>query len=212
MIPSVLYHYICIEGNIGAGKTTLASLLAEATGSRLILEEFDENPFLPLFYKDPARYALQTELTFLADRYRQLSENLVQRSLFEPVTIADYHLYKSRLFARNNLNDIDFRLYDRIFQIVEGALPRPDILLYLQAEPEQLLENIARRGRPYEQTITKEYLASLGEKYLAYLTREFRFPVIAIPMNNYDEGQKHPLMLLVSELLQKSFEPGFHIL
>lgn len=208
----MLYHYICIEGNIGAGKTTLATLLAEKTGSRLILEEFEENPFLPLFYKDPTRYALQTELTFLADRYRQLSENLVQRSLFEPVTIADYHLYKSRLFARNNLNDIDFRLYDRIFQIVEGALPRPDILLYLQAEPEQLLDNITRRGRPYEKTITKEYLAGMGEKYTGYLTREFRFPVIAIPMHTYEEEHKQILADLVSELLTKPFQPGFHIL
>ncbi len=208
----MVYNFICIEGNIGAGKTTLAKCLAEKTGSKLILEEFEDNPFLPLFYKDPSRYALQTELTFLADRYKQLSEHLVHRSLFEPLTIADYYLYKSRLFARNNLNDIDFRLYDRIFQIAEGALPKPDIILFLQAEPDHLLANIVRRGRVYEQNITKEYLENLQKRYIDYLSREFRFPVIAIPMDRYDFLDQGKDVDTVMDLLEKEWKPGFYLL
>lgn len=207
MIP---YHYICIEGNIGAGKTTLARKLSEKLESRLILEEFEENPFLPLFYEDPDRYALQTELTFLTDRYKQLSSELINRSLFQPVTVADYYLYKSRLFARNNLSEHDFRLYERIFHIVESSLPRPDLMLFLMSEPEALLRNIAGRGRPYESSIEIDYLKQLQDAYMTYLSQEIRFPILLIPMQKLDFLNNPEDLQTVEASLHKKYPPGLH--
>jgi deoxyguanosine kinase len=178
------YRYICIEGNIGAGKTTLATILAGITGRKLILETFEENPYLPLFYQDPERYALQTELTFLTDRYKQLSTEPARPDLFQPEVIADYFLFKSRLFASNNLSAIDFRLYTKIFSIIEAALPKPSVLVYLHYDPTVLLQRIRNRGRVYEQHISAEYLNKIQNAYFAYLKSEVRFPVILLDMEN----------------------------
>lgn len=207
MIP---YPFICIEGNIGAGKTTLASKLAAFTGSRLLLEEFEENPYLPLFYQNPERYALQTELTFLTDRYKQLASQLAASSLFQPGLIADYYLLKSRLFARNNLNDTDFRLYDKIFQIVEASLPKPGMILYLHHEPPILLEHIRDRGRAYELTITESYLIQIQNAYLQWLKTESRFPVLMLDMKTYEFINTPQELQGLLELLQQSYPPGLH--
>jgi len=207
MIP---YPFICIEGNIGAGKTTLAHKLANFTGSRLLLEEFEENPYLPLFYKNPERYALQTELTFLTDRYKQLSAELAASSLFQPGVIADYYLLKSRLFARNNLNDTDFRLYDRIFQIVEASLPKPGLILYLHHEPKVLLRNIQARDRTYERGITEAYLTRIQEAYLQWLRTETRFPVLMLDMKAYEFINTREELFALVERLSETYPPGLH--
>jgi deoxyguanosine kinase len=204
------YHYICIEGNIGAGKTTLAKLISEHLSSRLILEEFEENPFLPLFYQNPDRYALQTELTFLTDRYKQLSSMLVSMSLFEPITVSDYYIYKSRLFARNNLNDDDFRLYSRIFSIVESSLPKPDLMIYLHQQPQHLLTNIQKRGRSYEEHITEGYLDEIQRAYIAYILTEQRFPILLVGMENIDFIQNKKAFEKMITLLDQPFSPGLH--
>lgn len=202
------YQYICIEGNIGAGKTTLASALASATGSRLILETFEENPYLPLFYKDPERYALQTELTFLTDRYKQLSTELLNRSLFQPHTIADYHLYKSRLFARNNLNDIDFKLYVKVFTIIEASLPRPDLMIFLHCETGKLMDNIRTRGRSYEKHISDKYLAALSQAYIRYIRMENRFPILMLNMDQRDFISKPEEINKIIPFLHQEFPKG----
>ncbi|MFO7723319.1 MAG: deoxynucleoside kinase [Bacteroidales bacterium] len=204
------YHYISIEGNIGAGKTTLARMVSTHLHSRLILEEFEDNPFLPLFYQNPDRYALQTELTFLTDRYKQLSSLLVSMSLFEPVTVSDYYIYKSRLFARNNLNDDDFRLYGKIFSIVESALPKPDLMIYLHQKPQQLLTNIRKRGRAYEEHITEGYLDSIQQAYLSYIRAEQRFPILLIEMEDIDFLKNKQDFSHIVDLLRQTFSPGLH--
>lgn len=208
----MLYRYICIEGNIGAGKTTLAEKLSETTGSRLILEEFENNPFLPLFYENPERYALQTELTFLVDRYKQLSSQVINMSLFEPYTISDYHIFKSRLFAANNLNDDDFRLYNRIFSVMDANLPNPDLMIYLHLEADGLLSNISRRGRSFEKSINRSYLNLLQEAYLKHLRQETRFPVILLNMKNYNFADTPEDLAFITDLLNKKFDPGITII
>lgn len=208
----MLYRYICIEGNIGAGKTTLAEKLSETTGSRLILEEFENNPFLPLFYENPERYALQTELTFLVDRYKQLSSQVINMSLFKPYTISDYHIFKSRLFAANNLNDDDFRLYNRIFSVMDANLPNPDLMIYLHLEADGLLSNISRRGRSFEKSINRSYLNLLQEAYLKHLRQETRFPVILLNMKNYNFADTPEDLAFITDLLNKKFDPGITII
>ena len=206
----ITHPFICIEGNIGAGKTTLASKLAQFTGSRLLLEEFEENPYLPLFYQNPERYALQTELTFLTDRYKQLATELAASSLFQPGVIADYYLLKSRLFARNNLNDTDFRLYDRIFQIVEASLPKPGLILYLHHEPAVLLKNIQTRNRAYEQGITEAYLTQIQDAYFQWLRTESRFPVLMLDMKAYEFINTPEELQTLVDLLRNNYPPGLH--
>lgn len=206
------HSYICIEGNIGAGKTTLAEKLASHTGSMLILEEFEDNPFLPLFYKDPERYALQTELTFLTDRYKQLSSKLINRSLFQPSVIADYFLFKSRLFAKNNLNGDDFRLYTKIFNIIESALPKPGLMVYLHHEVDVLMSNIRNRGRAYEQQISAEYLREIQDAYFTWMNSESRFPVVLINMSQKPFISSDEDLNWLISLFDKDFPPGLTLL
>lgn len=208
----IRYNYICIEGNIGAGKTTLATELAGLTGGRLILEEFEENPYLPLFYTNPQKYALHTEMTFLIDRYKQLSSRLIGLSLFEPLTISDYFIIKSKLFSRNNLTDDDFKVYSRIYRLLEANLPKPDLLIYLHQNTETLLLNIKKRGRPYEQNISVEYLVQLQEAYFRYLKNEKRFPVIILKTDDYAFSENKNSLHYITDLLKKEFEPGITII
>jgi len=204
------YEYICIEGNIGAGKTTLATTLAGITGRKLILETFEENPYLPMFYKDPERYALQTELTFLTDRYRQLSTDPARPDLFQPQVIADYFLFKSRLFASNNLSAIDFRLYTKIFSIIETALPKPSVLVYLHYDPPLLLQRIRQRGRDYEQHITEKYLQDIQSAYLAYLKTEQRFPVVLMDLQHQSQQEPEQIAEYLLKLLNMKLLYGIN--
>ena len=182
----VKYNYIVIEGNIGAGKTTLASMIARDHNAKLILERFADNPFLPKFYSDPSRYSFPLELSFLADRYRQLKEELVEQDLFRCFTVADYYFMKSLVFSSKTLEKDEFNLYRQIFYIIYGSLPKPDLFVYLHVPPERLLSNIAMRGRDYEKTITAEYLSGIQESYFTFFRQNPENKYLVLDVTNID--------------------------
>jgi deoxyguanosine kinase len=162
------YRHVVVEGNIGSGKTSLAKMLAERWNARLLLETFEDNPFLPKFYEEPERYGFPVELTFLAERYHQKKETTLQTDLFQPKLVADYMFSKSMIFARINLTEDEFELYRTLFQIIHERLPKPDLIVFLHCPPEKALQNIAKRGRSYEESIQLEYLQSINQGYLEY--------------------------------------------
>jgi len=182
----IRYNYVVIEGNIGAGKTTLATRIAEEFNARLILEHFADNPFLPKFYDDPEKYSFPLELSFLASRYRQLMEELVPQDLFRAFTVADYYFMKSLVFASATLKGDEFNLYRQIFYIIYSSLPKPDIFVYLHLTPEKLLENIAKRGREYEKSITREYLGRIQESYFTFFKQNPENRYLVIDINDID--------------------------
>ena len=182
----VNYNYVVIEGNIGAGKTTLASRIAEQFNANLILERFDDNPFLPKFYNDPEKYSFPLELSFLASRYKQLKEELVPQDLFRSFTVADYYFMKSLVFASSTLNGDEYNLFRQIFYIIYGSLPKPDIFIYLHLDPEQLIRNIEKRGRSYETKITKDYLRKIQESYFSFFRQNPDNKYVIIDVNNVD--------------------------
>ena len=182
----VKYNYIVIEGNIGAGKTTLASMIARDHNAKLILERFADNPFLPKFYSDPSRYSFPLELSFLADRYRQLKEELVEQDLFRCFTVADYYFMKSLVFSSKTLEKDEFNLYRQIFYIIYGSLPKPDLFVYLHVPPDRLLSNIAMRGRDYEKTITAEYLSGIQESYFTFFRQNPGNKYLVLDVSNID--------------------------
>ena len=162
------YRHVVVEGNIGSGKTSLAKMLAERWNARLLLETFEDNPFLPKFYQEPERYGFPVELTFLAERYHQKKETSAQTDLFQPRLVADYMFSKSLIFAQINLSEDEFQLYRSLFQIIHERLPKPDLIVFLHCSPEQALKNIAKRGRSYEESIQLEYLESINRGYLEH--------------------------------------------
>ena len=179
-----LPSYVVIEGNIGAGKTTLARMLAERFNHRLVLEEFSDNPFLPLFYRDPERYAFPVELFFMAERHKQLEAELSNQDLFNQGTVADYLFIKTKLFARNSLNEQEFRLFSRLFRALDLSFPRPDLIVYLHRPVEALQENIRRRGRSFERDMKDSYLQSVQQVYLDYLRSVTDVPVLLVELGN----------------------------
>ncbi len=180
------YKYIAIEGNIGAGKTTLAQLLSEVYNGKLILEEFDDNPYLSKFYTNPEKYALQLETSFLLDRYKQLNTILSEPNIFNDFVIADYMLAKSLLFAKVNLNAGDYKLYSTFFDIIQKKLPKPEIVFFLHADTENLRKNIQKRGRSYEQNINRYYLGKIERIYFEYFKQNPKIKVVIIDVNNID--------------------------
>jgi len=182
----IRYNYVVIEGNIGAGKTTLARRIAEQFNAQLILEHFADNPFLPKFYTDPEKYSFPLELSFLASRYKQLKEELVPQDLFKSFSIADYYFMKSLVFAASTLTGDEFNLYRQIFYIIYGSLPKPDIYVYLHLRPERLLENIERRGRNYEKSITKEYLEMIQNSYFSFFRQNPENKYLVLDVNDID--------------------------
>jgi deoxyadenosine/deoxycytidine kinase len=201
------YNFITIEGNIGAGKTTLAHLLSKHFNARLILEEFAENPFLPKFYENRQQYAFPLELFFMAERYKQLKELLQTKDLFQTVTISDYLFTKCLLFAKVNLPEQEFLLYQKLFDIINPQLIQPDLLIYLHAPVSKLKENIKKRNRPYEQTIGPDYLFSLQETYTQYI-RQHQIKTLFVDVTNADflENEKHLQALL--DALDKDYGNG----
>jgi deoxyguanosine kinase len=203
------YNFITIEGNIGAGKTTLAHLLSKHFNARLILEKFDDNPFLPKFYEDPSKYAFQLELFFMAERYKQLKELLQQRDMFHTLTISDYLFTKCLLFAKVTLSEDEFRLYQRLFDITHQQLIQPDLLIYLHAPVAKLQANIKKRKRSYEQKIPDEYLFSIQETYTNYI-KQHNIKTLIIDASNADflGNEKH--FKVVLDALDKEYEEGQH--
>ncbi len=190
-MEAIKYNYIVIEGNIGAGKTTLATMIAGDYNARLILERFADNPFLPKFYNDPARYSFPLELSFLADRYRQLKEELVELDLFRSFTVADYYFMKSLVFSSKTLEHDEFSLYRQIFYIIYSSLPKPDLYVYLHVPPERLLKNIAMRGREYEKSITAEYLAGIQESYFNFFRQNPENRYLVLDVSDVDFVANH---------------------
>jgi|SRR6185437_13772543 len=201
------YNFITIEGNIGAGKTTLAHLLSKHFNARLILEEFAENPFLPKFYENKQQYAFPLELFFMAERYKQLKDLLRTKDLFQNVTISDYLFTKCLLFAKVNLPDQEFMLYQKLFDIINPQLIQPDLLIYLHAPISKLKENIKKRNRPYELSISSDYLFSLQETYTQYI-RQHQIKTLFIDVSNADflGNEKH--LQTVLDALNKEYEIG----
>ena len=184
------FNYIAIEGNIGAGKTTLATKLAEDCNAKLVLERFADNPFLPKFYKDQSRYAFPLEMSFLADRYQQLSDDLAQFDLFKDFVVADYHIFKSLIFAKVTLQEDEFRLYKTMFDIIHKEMPKPDLYVYLYQNTARLLQNIKKRGRSYEQEIPAEYLEKINQGYLDYIKTQTDLNVLVIDVSDLDFVKK----------------------
>ena len=201
MMETVRYNYIVIEGNIGAGKTTLASMIARDFNAKLILERFADNPFLPKFYDDPARYSFPLELSFLADRYRQLKDELVEQDLFMNFTVADYYFMKSLVFSSMTLEKDEFSLYRQIFYIIYSSLPKPDLYVYLHVPPERLLKNIAARGRDYEKSITAEYLSGIQESYFNFFRQNPENRYLILDTSNIDFVASNEDYLKVKEVI-----------
>jgi len=187
------YNYVVIEGNIGAGKTTLATRIANQFNAHLILEHFADNPFLPKFYKEPEKYSFPLELSFLASRYKQLKEELVPQDLFKAFTVADYYFMKSLVFAASTLTGDEYNLYRQIFYIIYGSLPKPDIYVYLHLNTDKLIGNIEKRGRIYEKSITKDYLIKIQESYFAFFRQNPENKYLVIDVNEIDfvENDSH---------------------
>jgi deoxyguanosine kinase len=203
------YHFIAIEGNIGAGKTTLAHLLSKKYNARLILEEFADNPFLSKFYENPAQYAFPLELFFMAERYKQLKELIHTKDLFQSVTITDYLFIKCLLFAKLNLQETEFRLYQKLFEIIYQQLAQPDILIYLHAPVQKLQQNIKKRNRPYEQGIKDEYLFNIQQTYTHYI-KQHNIKTLFIDVGHADflGNEKH--FKVITDALEKEYENGQH--
>jgi deoxyguanosine kinase len=205
------YNFITIEGNIGAGKTTLAHLLSKHLNARLILEEFADNPFLPKFYENQQQYAFPLELFFMAERYKQLKDLLQTKDMFQNVTISDYLFTKCLLFAKVNLAEEEFLLYQKLFDIINPQLIQPDLLIYLHAPVSKLKENIRKRNRAYEQAIASEYLFSLQETYTQYI-KQHNIKTLFIDASSADflGNEKH--LNTVLEALNYDYEQGRHYL
>ena len=178
-------YYVAIEGVIGVGKTSLAHLLEELLNAKLVMEKFDENPFLPDFYLDPERYAFQTQLFFLLSRYRQQQE-LRQTDVFHKLVISDYMFVKDRLFASLNLDDKEMSLYDSVAKILEKNILNPDLVIYLQAETPKLMERITLRGRDFEKNMSPDYIDALNQVYNEYFFRYQESPLLIINTNDID--------------------------
>jgi len=206
----VKYNYIAIEGCIGAGKTSLAEMLAADFNAELILERFADNPFLAKFYKDPTHYAFPLEMTFLTDRYQQLKNLLSKRDLFTDLVIADYFIDKCAIFSKNNLQQDEYNLFLKIYDIITGILPKPDLLVYLYNTPENLLKNIAKRGREYEKEIQAEYLQSIQENYLTFFKQRAQFPILILESSTLDFVKRDEDYKKIKALFQKKYEMGVH--
>lgn len=180
------YNYIAIEGNIGAGKTTLCKMLERDYGCRLILEGFEDNPFLPKFYDNKERYAFPVELFFMTERHKQLQTNLKQQELFSSGIVSDYFFLKTLLFAKNNLNDEEYRLFQRLFTVLNSTFPKPELIVYLHRPVESLLKNIRKRGRAYEIDINGPYLESIQKAYFDFFDTQNEIPSVIIDIDNLD--------------------------
>ncbi len=204
------YSYIAIEGNIGAGKTSLAQRLSIDFNAKLILEEFEDNSFLPRFYEDARRYAFPLEMSFMAARFNQLKKQLLEQDLFQQNTISDYIFPKCKLFSHINLDEDEYELYVKLFDIINIQLPQPDLLVYLHNPIEKLQWNIANRGRVYEQKIADDYLIELADSYQQYLNANQHLRILLIDCSSLDFVNNIDHYENVKALICKEYAPGIH--
>ena len=204
------HKFIAIEGNIGAGKTTLCKMIAEDYGSRLILEAFSDNPFLPYFYENPERYAFSVELFFMTERHNQLQDELKQTNLFQDNVVSDYFFLKTLLFAKNNLSDEEYRLFQRLFHILNAHFPNPDLLVYLHRPVEQLLRHIQKRARSFESEISADYLTQIQQAYLDYFKSVHEVPILLIELEDLDFTTSASGYARILELIHADYTPGIH--
>jgi deoxyadenosine/deoxycytidine kinase len=202
---------VTIEGNIGAGKTTLTHLLSKHFNARLILEEFADNPFLPKFYENPGQYAFPLELFFMAERYKQLKDLLQTKDMFQTITVSDYLFTKCLLFAKVNLPEEEFRLYQKLFEIINPQIPQPEILIYLHCPVQKLQENIKKRNREYEQQIPNDYLFNLQETYTQYI-KQHHIKTLFVDASNADFLGNELHLKTIIDALDKDYEEGQHFI
>lgn len=205
------YNYITIEGNIGAGKTTLANRLAKHYGAKLILEEFADNPFLPKFYEKPQQYAFPLELFFMAERYKQLKDMLQTQDMFSQLVVSDYLFIKSLLFAKINLKEEEYNLYQKLFDIINPQLVQPDLLIFLNAPISKLQQNIRTRNRSYEQQIADEYLGNVHDMYMQYI-KQHPVRTLMVDTTKVDFMKNPASFELLLQALEKEYAPGIHYL
>ncbi len=204
------YRFIAIEGNIGTGKTTLCHRLAESHGCALVLEQFTDNPFLPFFYEQPERYAFPVELFFMTERHKQLQEHFAVPDLFRNTTVADYFFVKTLLFAKNNLNEEEFRLFQRLFAVLNSSFPKPELLLFLHRPVDVLLRQIRQRGRDMERNISAEYLTEIQEAYFEYFKTESETPIVVLDLGDANFLNEEAVYQSIVGLMHEHFENGLH--
>lgn len=203
------YKFIAIEGNIGVGKTTLANMLAQSLGARLVLEEFAENPFLAKFYENPAQYAFSVELFFMAERFKQLKDLLVQQDLFHSTTVSDYLFTKCLLFAKVNLPEEEFQLYQRLFEMMQPQILQPDLLIYLHAPVSKLQENIRKRNRLYELNIQNDYLFNIQQTYTQYIKHQ-PIKTLYVDASNADFIDNPQHLKVILNAIENEYADGQH--
>jgi deoxyadenosine/deoxycytidine kinase len=203
------YKHIAIEGNIGSGKTTLATMLASDFKAKLNLEDFTKNPFLPKFYESSNKHAFPLELFFMAERYHQL-KSFKEQDLFHTHLVSDYFFVKSKLFAQNNLQHDEMRLFNRLFDIMFSSLSKPDFVVYLYADIQRLQLNIKKRGRSFEQNISDNYLQNIQYKYLDYLRKQDDFPVLILNVSDVDFVSEKSIYQNIKKYVSGSYNKGAH--
>lgn len=207
MIP---YNFIAIEGTIGAGKTSLAMRIMNDYNAKIILEQFEDNAFLPKFYEDQEKYAFPLEMSFMASRFQQLKDQLGNQDLFKSFTISDYYIVKSLIFARKTLLNDELALFTRFFNLISSTLPKPDLLVYLFLEVDKLQENIRRRGRSYEQLIKDDYLERIQAGYFEYFRQQEDMRIVLLDTNELDFVNRDEDYQKIIDIISKPYPIGVH--
>lgn len=210
MSYNIPYNYIVIEGNIGSGKTTFCKMIEQEHNCSLILEEFDDNPFLPMFYENPEKFAFTVELFFMTERHKQMSGILSMRNMFDDFVLGDYFFLKTLLFARKNLNEEEYKLFQKIFKVLDANFPQPDLVVYFHRDVSVLKKNIEKRGRTYEQNISSEYLQKVQESYFDYFRNVLSYPVLILDLKDIDFEKNEKYFDFLHSLLSKKYNPGVH--
>ena len=209
---SLAYPYIVIEGNIGVGKTTFCRKLQEKYDARLILEQFSDNPFLPYFYENPERHAFSVELFFMTERHRQLQEELIQGNLFNQQIISDYIFIKTLLFAKNNLNEEEYRLFNRLFHVLNAHFKKPDLVVYLHRPISSLMTQIKKRGRSYEMEMSTMYLENIQKAYFDFFKMDPEYPILVVGIGDLDFEKDVQAFDLLNSLLLQKYETKVHFI